>query len=276
MSHIAVILTVHDRCDCTISCLNSLSQGIQMDFDVYMTDDGCTDGTPEKVHELFPDVNILKGDGNLYWNRGMCLAFEAALAIGYNYYLWINDDTIVVPGFLKELIVYAQQMNNNAIVCGVCIDPDSKDRTYGVYTKNVKPLPISEEIQTGYFSCGNLLLIPSQVTSVLGNIDNYFRHSLGDFDYCGRAVKAGFKVIQSPGYLAYCRRHTELPKWRDKNYSLKERLNHLYSPTGRNPYEFLHFDVRHYGIITAVKHYISIHLRCILPTLFLFEYTEKE
>lgn len=81
MKLIAVLLTVHNRKEKTLCCLQNLFKqkipnGYQIE--VYLTDDGCTDGTPEAVHEQFPAVHIIKGDGSLFWNRGMYTAWDTA------------------------------------------------------------------------------------------------------------------------------------------------------------------------------------------------------
>lgn len=71
---IAVLLTVFNRRETTLTCLESLFSGSVPEgysIEVYLTDDGCTDGTTDAVRERFPDVRIVAGDGSLYWNRGM-------------------------------------------------------------------------------------------------------------------------------------------------------------------------------------------------------------
>ena len=52
MKTIAVLLTVFNRREKTIECLKNLfAQDIPAEYSimVYLTDDGCTDGTPEAV-----------------------------------------------------------------------------------------------------------------------------------------------------------------------------------------------------------------------------------
>ena len=74
---VAVLLTVHNRKNETLRCLSCLySQESQLIYSlsVFMTDDGCTDGTIEAVRDKFHDVRIVKGDGSLFWNRGMLKA----------------------------------------------------------------------------------------------------------------------------------------------------------------------------------------------------------
>ena len=81
MNRIAVLLTCHNRSEKTTACLHSLFQCyLPSDFvlDVFLVDDGSTDGTAELVTEKFPKVIIIHGDGNLFWNRGMHLAWSYA------------------------------------------------------------------------------------------------------------------------------------------------------------------------------------------------------
>ena len=74
MKTIAALITCFNRKEKTILCLTNLfKQPLLNNFelDVFLTDDGCTDGTAEAVGKMFPQVHIIKGDGNLFWNRGM-------------------------------------------------------------------------------------------------------------------------------------------------------------------------------------------------------------
>ena len=74
-----------------------------------MTDDGCTDGTIEAVRDKFHDVRIVKGDGSLFWNRGMLKAWEAASTEkSYDYYIWLNDDTIIKPQTIIRQLLSVQ------------------------------------------------------------------------------------------------------------------------------------------------------------------------
>ena len=68
MKSIAVLLTVFNRKDKTLQSLERLYKLLPLDniqVDVYLTDDGCTDGTPKAVTEYFPQVNIIHAKGVL-------------------------------------------------------------------------------------------------------------------------------------------------------------------------------------------------------------------
>ena len=89
MTRIAVLMTVHNRKAKTVRCLQSLQDTWlpcreQFGVEVFLTDDGCTDGTADAVSRLTLDfpVRILPGDGSLFWNGGMIQSWKAALAAG--------------------------------------------------------------------------------------------------------------------------------------------------------------------------------------------------
>lgn len=46
---------------------------------VYLTDDGSTDGTTEMLREKYPQVKVVSGNGNLFWDRGMHAAWREAV-----------------------------------------------------------------------------------------------------------------------------------------------------------------------------------------------------
>lgn len=89
---IAIIMTCFNRKEKTLKCLGSLLADSEHNLQVYMVDDGSTDGTGDAVKVSFPQVNVIRGDGNLFWNRGMHMAFSKAVEVGYDFYLWVNDD----------------------------------------------------------------------------------------------------------------------------------------------------------------------------------------
>ena len=62
------------------------------------------------------------------------------------------------------------------------------------------------DVEVCHFN-GNIVLVPMAVFKVLGNLDHYFTHSKGDFDYGMRANKAGIKIIQCGEVLGECDVH---------------------------------------------------------------------
>jgi GT2 family glycosyltransferase len=267
---IAVLITCHNRRLKTVECLKYLflQKGIDSVFslNVFLVDDGCTDGTAQEVAKNYPMVNIISGNGTLFWNRGMRLAWESAHhEKEFDYYLWVNDDTFLFNNALIQLIEAKKQ---DAIVCGTTISKFSKKITYGGYKNNKKINPNGRIQECDYFN-GNVVLIPKSVFNQIGFNDKRFHHTLGDFDYALRAKSIGLKNYIAAEIIGVCESNNYLPKWRSNNIPLFKRLKYLYLPSvGCNPNEYFIFDKRHYGLIKACFHYITIHMRSILPFLW--------
>lgn len=276
MNKIAALLTCHNRKEKTTQCLEALMSqlgiGINFQLDTYLVDDNSTDGTAAIVKATFPAVNIIQGNGHLYWNRGMHLAWERASERDYDYYLWLNDDTFIIDFCIQELIECSKEKKNMAIISASICSRITKEWTYGGYAvrgnRNIALRPNGRMIPCEATN-GNCVLIPRSVFENLGNIDPKFIHAIGDLDYGLRAKKKKIQSFIAPHYLGFCEKNSSLPKWCLPMFSLKERFKNLYSPLGSShPYYFFIYEYRHFGIFTAIKHFFSIHLRLIMPRLW--------
>ena len=272
-ARIAVLITVHNRKDKTLKCLNGIhSQQIPntINIEVYLTNDGCTDGTAEAIREFFPDTNIIDGDGNLFWNRGMYKAWSAAEESDYDFYLWLNDDTILFENAIASLLSTSDKMNNGAIIVGYTIDSKREKITYGGRNKYTGLITDVKGITECDTFNGNIVLIPRQVYKLVGKNDPVFHHAIGDTDYGLRAQKMRIKSYISDVACGICDSHDKLPKWSDKNIPLHKRIKFLYRPggNGANPIEFFIYKNRHYGLLAAIMTFISNHIHLLFPFLW--------
>lgn len=271
---IAVLLTCHNRKGKTIQCLIKLlsQQGLDVDFkiEVFLVDDCSTDGTDEAVKKEFPQVNIIKGNGNLYWNRGMHLAWEtAAAASDFDYYLWLNDDTFLIEEALKKLVEASVQTLNQAAICGSTFSLETNKISYGGNSNEGSLLVPNGILQETYSFNGNVVLIPKFVYSKVGILDPRFPHAIGDFEYALRIRQNKLKSFIAKDFVGYCECNEKLPNWCSTLISFQKRVRSLYSPLGNShPYYFFIFEYKHFGLFTAVKHFISIHVRLLMPQLW--------
>ena len=272
MKHIAVLLTVFNRKDKTLRCLERLYAQLPIDgwrLDVFLTDDGCTDGTPEAVAARFPGVSIVRGTGALFWNRGMWTAWQAAVdARDYDACLWLNDDTFLYEEALTSLQRAVKETEGKAIIVGATEDANHSKLTYGGRLRGGGiPIPTGELTPVDYFN-GNIVLVPQFVFRQLGYLDDYFTHSKGDYDYGLRAKKAGLQIYQIGKVLGECDEHPTFDKWCNPAVPFLKRWNMLHRPNGMPPHETFYFEKRHYGIIVACLHYLTVHLRCMFPKIW--------
>lgn len=268
---VAVLLTVFNRKDITISGLKSLYRAIkklpsEYIFDIYMTQDGCTDGTPEAVSAEFPNVKIVKGDGTLYWGGGMNKAWEAALNSGshYDYFLWFNDD---VELYEDSLITMFSKISDDIIVTGAFRDTNGKI-TYGGKQKNSMLIEPNGTLQEVALMNGNLVVIPSKVYEKNGVIDKRLVHGGGDYEYSMRARSNGIRAYLSENYVGVCNRHdAKIPKYCSKQLSLPQRLKVLHSPM-YNPQIHFYYNKIEYGILRACFNYAICYLGAFLPSVY--------
>ncbi len=272
-NQIAVLITCHNRKEKTIDCLKSLFSCQLPEtyvLNVFLVDDGSTDGTGETVKNEYPQVNVIRGNGNLYWNRGMHLAWETASRVkDFDFYLWLNDDTILFENVIEVLINACELKQKKAIILAATRSKENDDCTYSGFNVQGQLISPNGNLQAAETFNGNCVMIPKAVYQVVGNLDPLFWHCIGDIDYGFRAGKKGIESFVAPEFLAFCDGHDTLPKWCLKEVPFQKRMEALYSPLGNShPYHYFRFELRHFGILVAIKHFLSIHLRVTFPQLW--------
>lgn len=269
---IAVLITCHNRRNKTLNCLQSLYNCFlpaSCNFNVFLVDDGSTDGTSEEVRSRYPETNIIAGSGNLFWNKGMHLAWESANKQNkkFNYYLWLNDDVELFENALTDLLSSAEE--KKGIIVGSIQSRKHGSISYGGLDSKNKLLPPNGSLQLCHTFNGNVVLIPDFAFEKIGNLDPVFPHAIGDFDYALRARKLGVSSFISKNFLGYCEKNETLPRWCLPTVKFKMRIKSLYSPLGNaHPRYYFRFERRHYGLGKALYHFLSIHLRLFFPKLW--------
>jgi len=218
MPSVAVLITCHNRSKKTLLCLESLfANKIKKStkISVFLVDDGSKDGTSSKVKKKYPGVNLIQGSGDLYWNGGMRIAFDKAMSIGFDSYLWLNDDCLLFNTTLEKILkTWAQlkkETKKDVIVGGSTLDPVTQKISYGgeLRVSKWRPLEFRHILPTNKpQKCdvinGNFVLIPHSISKKLGNLDSDFVHSMGDIDYALRAKKIGIETYITPGFIGFC------------------------------------------------------------------------
>ena len=279
MKEIAVLMACYNRRDSTLKCLKSLfcqkDINVKFTLKVFLLEDGCTDGTGEAVTKLYQDVVLLEGDGNLFWNGGMSVAFREALKSEFDYYLWLNDDTSISTHAISRLLNTDEDLRlggslENIVVGAVC-DPDTSQLTYGGYRRKptllrsliFEMIPASDEVVPCEGICGNCVLISSAVAKMVGNLNERYQHRWGDIDYALRAVEMKCGVWVAPGFVGTCSSNPRCDQWRDTSLSIGERFRLLHDVRGLGRRDWLYFTKRHGGMFWVfdwVAPYVSILL----------------
>lgn len=200
-------MTCHNRKELTLACLKKLRDDpLFFDDNLFLVDDGSTDGTADLVIAAVPGANVISADGSLFWNGGMRLAWDSAKASGrdFDFYLWLNDDVLMAPGALSMLVADADSVaprGGAVIISAATIEPSTNIVTYGAHVRPDprKPLRLSLLAPQGHpvsadTISGNIVLVSDAAERVLGNMRPDFEHIYGDLDYGFRAQAAGIPI----------------------------------------------------------------------------------
>ena len=283
---IAVLLTIYNRVEKTVRCLNSLFRSIGetdgISFDIFMTDDGSTDGTEEKIKSSLPKDNIylLKGDGNLFWNGGMINSWKAALKKGgFDGYLWLNNDTEVLPNLwdeLKEADRYSKShYGQGGIYVGSTCDKEKTRFTYGgfIFTdkwilkdKFVIPNGTFQNCQCAH---GNVTYVSQDIVDKQGILYDKYLHGGSDHDYTYCAFKRGLPVFVLRDFVGICENDHNVDKDRAEFFkmNLKDRINYLNSPMGFNLKNTLLFQKRCFPYRYPFVWFLG-YMKAIFPKIF--------
>lgn len=276
---IAVIITVFNRREKTLACLEALyalpHEGV--DFKVYLTDDGSTDGTGEAVARRFPEVIVSKGDGSLYWAGGTEMSWRRAVNDGgYDGYLWLNDDTVLKDNVWPELLgadrYCRAKYGTGGIYVGSTLDMKGQRRTYGGLRAGSRLRASFTKLEPDgtYKECdianGNITLIMNDVVKELGTMTPGYVHGIGDFDYTFMARRKGFPVLILKDYVGLCDNDHKPLREILMSKPLKKRIEYLYAPTGMGLNEYLHFQRRFFPWYAPVT-FAAYWARALFPKL---------
>jgi GT2 family glycosyltransferase len=241
-------------------CLRTLIQMMKTEstcsYNIYLVDDASTDGTTELIKNKYPKVNLIHGNGSLFWAGGMRLAWKKALDSSnrYNGYLLINDDVEFIDSFWKNILYTHQWCKKRYGQDGIYVlsvkDKKTNEFTYGGY--NLKkmlfkhqPFPVYPSTDVPVpcqLSNANILYVPANVAKKIGVLDSHFTHSLADFDYTLRASEKKIPVLVCPGYGGFCTNdHTDTV-----HVALGMRIKHLYNVKGIALNEYLYYLKKHF------------------------------
>jgi GT2 family glycosyltransferase len=237
---------------------------LDQSVDVFLVDDNSCDGTADAVLNLFPQVHLIAGSGDLYWNRGMYLAWNHARLGNYSYFLWLNDDVVLYEDSLIQLLACSNACEHKSIISGIIESHDGKEVLYGGTDSAKVLLTPNGSMQPITNMSGNVVLVPAAVFEELGNLDPRFHHDLGDVDYGLRAQARKIKVLTSLFAVGSCDSNN-LCRVRLWGTNVWLRFKKLYTPLGSHPVMNFYFRLKHYGLINASSYFVFIHLLNAMP-----------
>ena len=202
---IEVIIPVHNRRAVTLHCLELLAKQSNVQFQVTVVDDGSSDGTSEAIPERFPSVDLLKGDGSLWWAGATNLGIRHALARQQPapYLLMLNDDVEFNSDYLSSMERHAVA-HPKSLIGSLAVYGEDRGRVFWCgQAATYRQCRYGYVPRDGLAGCvpaealpGRGMLVPTETFKRVGLFDaEAFPQYAADFDFSLRARNAGYELL---------------------------------------------------------------------------------
>lgn len=206
--HASIIIPVFDNVEYTFQCLRSLIQETNFnDTEIIVVNNASRDATERVLSYLSDIVRVINNKENMGFvdacNQG------AAVARG-KYLVFLNNDTLVLPGWLRHLIDTVESDPSIGAVGSMLIYPDGSLQEAGAivwrngdafrygWGKNPEHRKYNFARQVDYCSAASLL-VRKDVFDRLGGFDRRYAPAYyEDTDLCFGVRSLGYKVIYQP------------------------------------------------------------------------------
>jgi len=193
-------------------CLRSLTCLTYPNYEIIVVDNASSDASPDIVRRSFQNVRLIANNCNLGVAKGNNIGIKAARG---DFVVLLNNDVVVDPSWLSELVKTVMQSPKTGIASGVILQGKPSDIVWEAgkkldiftgatwrigYGKKLNQLGKIQEID--YFStCA--ALIKKDVVKKIGLIDEgYFIYG-EDADYALSARRAGYGCTLVPSAIVW-------------------------------------------------------------------------
>lgn len=204
-----IILNWNGKKD-TLECLDSLKKIKYPNYEVILVDNGSIDGSVECFKQLYPGMEIIENHENLGFAEGNNVGIRRAMENRADYVLLLNNDTVVDPKLLEELVKVGENDSRIGVISPK-ISSFYNSSKISVYDNKF-------DLWTGNFSLrsnliedrgsdnnkevdhvtGCCMLVQCKVIEKVGLLNpDYFLY-WEETDWCFRIRKAEYKIIYAP------------------------------------------------------------------------------
>ena len=196
-----------DTAECLRSCLRL--RGVR--HIPVVVDNGSTDGSVGRLRTLFPELRVIANETNLGFAAACNVGIRSAIEAGAEFVWLLNNDTVVDPDALAELVRVLQTRRAAAFAGSKIYYADRPDELW--FAGGDLPFFGSEprhhgldETDTGYhdevMACGFItgcsLLVRTSVIAAIGLMPEAYFVYWEDVDWNERAAAVGFQRLYVP------------------------------------------------------------------------------
>ena len=204
---VSVVIPVHGQWSFTLRCLNAIAlSGASVPFEVLVVDDASPDGTARALSAI-EGIRVVTHTQNEGFIRSCNKGASAAKG---EYLLFLNNDTVVLPGWLDALVDTFADIPGTGMVGSRLVFPDGTlQEAGGVVWEDGTPwmvgrfqdadLPVYHYAREVDYCSGASLMIPKALFDELGGFDErYVPAYCEDADLGLKVREKGYRVVYQP------------------------------------------------------------------------------
>lgn len=208
---VAIILLNWNGKEDTLECLESLKHITYLNYEILLVDNGSNDWSVMCFKEQYPGMEIIENGENLGFAEGNNVGIRRAMDKGANYILLLNNDTVVDPEFLGELVKVGEKDEKIGIMGPTVYYYSDQNRIQSAGVKlcwntGKQNILRSNEIDDGQINeikevdyvGGCALLAKIELFENIGYLNSEYFAYWEETDLCRRGYKAGYKTVYVP------------------------------------------------------------------------------
>jgi GT2 family glycosyltransferase len=206
-----VVILTWNHLEDTLACLETVQRLTYPRYHLLVVDNASTDGTPAVIAARFPEAEVIVNAANLGFAGGNNVGLRRALEVGADYVLLLNNDALVAPDMLDELLAAALADCRAGLLAPTIYYANPADRLFYAGARQ-QPLtlaavhthrgesdttrPQTPQAVDYIFGCG--MLIRRAVLEEVGLLDPGYFLYYEDLDFCLRVRAAGYRLLYVP------------------------------------------------------------------------------
>jgi GT2 family glycosyltransferase len=263
---VSAIVVNWKRCSETLACVSSLARSTYPSLRVVVIDNASNDGSVDAIRRAHPSVDLIAAAENLGFVGGCNVGVDRARQHGAGYVLFLNNDAEIAPDAIALLVAVLQADVRGGAAGPTILYHDRPDVIWSAGgridwqrgTTTMLELDEPDRGQCGTqarpvdFVSGCALMAPLAVIDRVGGFDPRFFAYYEETEWCVRATRAGYTVLQVPLAKAW---HKAAPSTQPASL-----LTHYYMTRNR----LLFLAITHAGIRAWCHTLLSEYLRTVV------------
>jgi GT2 family glycosyltransferase len=201
---VSIIIVNFDGKHHLIKCLDSLKKINYPKVEIILVDNNSSDGSIDFVSNNYPNIKILKLQENKGFAEPNNIGSKSANG---DFLLFLNNDTIVTPNFISEMITVLNNDPTIAISQSLLLHPNGEIDSSGDFMDSLGIVYNSKKLVDNtreiFSARGASMMIRKKIFEKLDGFDEKFFVSFEDIDLGWRSWILGYKSVMIPKSIVY-------------------------------------------------------------------------